>query len=66
MGIWDVLTDIVEAATPWSVAEAEAAAAPAESTEEQVRHPVELEVGAVQCAEGLIRGGTASGISANC
>ncbi len=26
MGIWEVITDLFEAATPWSVAEAEAAA----------------------------------------
>lgn len=32
MGIWDTITDLVEAATPWSVVEAEAPA-----QEEQVR-----------------------------
>lgn len=35
MGFWDVITDIVEAATPWSVAEAEAAVA--EPAQEEVR-----------------------------
>ncbi len=30
MGIWETFTDLVEAATPWSTAEAEAPAAPEE------------------------------------
>ncbi|KAI0553873.1 ubiquinol-cytochrome C reductase hinge protein-domain-containing protein [Xylaria curta] len=33
MGVWDVITDLVEAATPWSTAEAEAPQAPAEDKE---------------------------------
>ncbi|KAI0468993.1 ubiquinol-cytochrome C reductase hinge protein-domain-containing protein [Xylaria cf. heliscus] len=33
MGVWDVITDLVEAATPWSSAEAEAPQAPAEEKE---------------------------------
>jgi len=33
MGIWDTLTDLIEAATPWVTAEAEAPAA----QEDQVR-----------------------------
>lgn len=33
MGVWDVITDLVEAATPWSTAEAEAPLA-----EDKVRH----------------------------
>lgn len=33
MGIWETITDLVEAATPWSTAEAEAPA-----QEEQVGH----------------------------
>jgi len=57
MGIWDVITDIVEAASPWSVAEAEAVAAPAaESAQEEVRYPVELEGGALQLHAGLFEG----------
>lgn len=34
MGIWDTFAELVEAATPWSVAEAEA---PAQEEEPQVR-----------------------------
>jgi len=61
MGIWDVITDIVEAASPWSVAEAEAVAAPAaESAQEEVRYPVELEGGALQLHAGLFEGGGGS------
>ncbi|KAI8950273.1 ubiquinol-cytochrome C reductase hinge protein-domain-containing protein [Xylaria longipes] len=33
MGVWDVITDLVEAATPWSTADAEAPQAPAEEKE---------------------------------
>lgn len=33
MGIWDTITELVEAAAPWSVAEAEA---PAQQEEEKV------------------------------
>ncbi|KAI0864536.1 ubiquinol-cytochrome C reductase hinge protein-domain-containing protein [Xylaria cubensis] len=33
MGVWDVITDLVEAATPWDTAEAEAPPAPAEDKE---------------------------------
>ncbi|KAI1758347.1 ubiquinol-cytochrome C reductase hinge protein-domain-containing protein [Xylaria castorea] len=33
MGVWDVITDLVEAAAPWSTAEAEAPQAPAEEKE---------------------------------
>ncbi|KIH92347.1 ubiquinol-cytochrome c reductase subunit 6 [Sporothrix brasiliensis 5110] len=31
MGVWDTITDLIEAAAPWSVAEAEAAANDAEA-----------------------------------
>ncbi|KAK0708237.1 ubiquinol-cytochrome C reductase hinge protein-domain-containing protein [Lasiosphaeris hirsuta] len=34
MGIWDTLTDLIEAATPWTTAEAEAPVAQDEQTEE--------------------------------
>ncbi|KAK3937853.1 ubiquinol-cytochrome c reductase complex 17 kd protein [Diplogelasinospora grovesii] len=35
MGIWDAITDLIEAATPWTTAEAEAPAAQEEQKEEQ-------------------------------
>lgn len=35
MGIWETFTDLVDAATPWSTAEAEAP--PAEEQQQQVR-----------------------------
>ncbi len=37
MGIWDTITDLVEAATPWGAVEAEAPAK--EEEEPQVRAP---------------------------
>ncbi|KAH8896992.1 Non-heme 11 kDa protein of cytochrome bc1 complex [Thozetella sp. PMI_491] len=36
MGIWDTITDLVEAAAPWSIVEAEAPAAAEEQQEEAV------------------------------
>lgn len=32
MGFWDTITDLVDAATPWGVADAEAPEAPAEKS----------------------------------
>ncbi|KAI1402720.1 Non-heme 11 kDa protein of cytochrome bc1 complex [Hypoxylon fuscum] len=44
MGIWDTITDLVEAATPWSTAEAEAPAEePQEDASEDSEEPEEEE-----------------------
>ncbi|KAF4122813.1 ubiquinol-cytochrome c reductase subunit 6 [Geosmithia morbida] len=48
MGIWDVFTDIVEAATPWSVVEAEAPAAEEEPQCAPAKHHFEHCVERVQ------------------
>lgn len=37
MGFWDTITDLVDAATPWSVAEAEAPAADDKAEDSKVR-----------------------------
>ncbi|KAK4219917.1 ubiquinol-cytochrome C reductase hinge protein-domain-containing protein [Rhypophila decipiens] len=43
MGFWDVITDIVEAATPWSVAEAEAAVETPEASKEETTEETKTE-----------------------
>ncbi|GAP87031.2 hypothetical protein SAMD00023353_2501150 [Rosellinia necatrix] len=37
MGVWDVITDLVEAATPWNTAEAEAPPAEEKETAEETK-----------------------------
>ncbi|EFX01429.1 ubiquinol-cytochrome c reductase complex 17 kd protein [Grosmannia clavigera kw1407] len=49
MGIWDTFTDLIEAATPWSVAEAEAVAEPVQ--EETAEEPKKAEAEAEEEAE---------------